>query len=171
MELEYSSTIDEILDTQMLSLEESNIFIQWIAWGILLWVLTAFLIVYFGEGALINKLLIGVFLGGIVGGRMVFGYKALIRKRLKKVIVKKRGDANPFPARVKLTDDKIEYSSEHLSMAFQLSALKQVRNVEEGIALYFRRGGLLYIPDTAFGSEDVQMRWKNRLHEILTGNR
>lgn len=164
MKIEYITTIDEIIDTQLLWLRGTNIYAQWIAWGIFFWVLIIFLIAYFSTGPLINKLFAGLLLGGFVGGSLIFNHKSMIRKKLKKVLVKKLGSEEPIPAKIILANDKIEYSSNYSSTSFMLEGLEKIEELSNGLVLNFSKGGLFYIPNTAFGSQVEQKKWKEALY-------
>lgn len=162
------TTIDEIVETQLLWLRGTNIFSKWIAWGVFLWVLIVFLITYFGDGPVVNKIFVGILLGGFIGGNVIFNYKSIIRKRIKRVLIKKLGFDEPFPATVIMENDKIEYSSNCSTTSFRLSDLECFEELSDGLALNFKKGGLLYISNAAFCSESEQSEWKDMLHTKLT---
>lgn len=170
MKIEYQTTIEEMVTTQMHLLRGTKIFANEVATFGVLWVLFAVLIVYFGVGSLVTKLLVAFLLGGFMFGIPMRDTKTRVRKRLKKFIVKKMGSDKPFPASFHLFDEKIEYSSDHISIAFLLKDLTKVEDVEYGIFLDFIKGSVIYIPDAAFTNDTERTLWKDKLNEICRNN-
>lgn len=163
MKIEYQTTIDEMVTTQMYWLRNSGVFGQWVAWGALWWVSIGALVFYFAEGPLINRLLVSVIFGGIVGGTMIFGHKSMIRQRMRKVFVRRIGSDQPIPATILLDDGKIEYRADNVSIAFRLEDLARVEEPDDGIFLDFARGNVLFIPNSAFTSQQERGNWKSAL--------
>ena len=170
MKIEYKATIDEIVTTQMLWLRDTHTLEKCVAWGVFYWLGTVLAVVYFGNGPLFNKLLIGFLVGGVIGGRMIFNPKSIIRKRLRKVIVKKLGSDNPVPSSLLLTEDKLEYSTNNSVIGMQLKSLSKVEEVEDGLFLDFTKGNVNYIPYYAFQNSAEKEKWKATLDEICSRN-
>ncbi len=170
MKIEYETTIDEMVTTQMLLLRGTWAFGIEIATYLFLWVLVSTLIVYSGTGPLVNKLFFSFLFGLFICVFPVLNIKARTRKRLKKFLVRRMGSDKPFPANFHLFDGKIEYSADHVSVTFLLRDLKKVEEVESGIFLDFIKGSVIYIPDVAFKNDTEKMQWKNKLNEICRNN-
>ena len=170
MKIEYDTTIDEMITTQMLWLRDTKTFEKWMAWGVFYWLGIVFLVVYFGNGPLFNKLLVGFLFGGVIGGRMVFNPKSMIRKRLRKVLVKKLGSDNTVPASLLLTEDRLEYSTNNSSIAMLLKDLAKVEEIEDGLFLDFTKGNINYIPFCAFENDAEKEKRIGALSEICSKN-
>lgn len=170
MKIEYDTTIDEMVTTQMLWLRGTNTVEKWQAWGVFYWSAIMFLIVYFGNGSLISKSLAGFVVGGVIGGRMVFDPKSMIKKRIRKILVKKLGSESSIPSTVQITEDKFEYSSNNSNISFHLKDLSEIEEVDDGLLLNFTQGNINYIPDSAFQSDAEKIKWKNLLDEFCRKN-
>ena len=139
MKIEYKITLDEVVETQLLWLRDTDIFKQWVIWGMFYWLLAISLVVYFAEGHLPIKLFFGFILGAFIGGPIIFNRKALIRKKLHKFIVKKYGHDNFGMACVSIDDENIVYANEDVTSSYKLNSLKDIEDTEKGILMIFSK--------------------------------
>ena len=170
MRIEYDTTIDEMVTTQMLCLRGSSSFSKCRNWGLFYWAGITFLVIYFGSGPVISKALVGLLFGALIGGRMTLDPKSIARNRIRKVLMRKLGSQTSFPSSIQLTDDEIEYSANHSTISFQLNDLSTVEEINNGLLLDFTRSNIQYIPDSAFKSNVEKIEWKRSLDEICSKN-
>ena len=167
MKLEYLSTLDETIDTQMLWLRDLNTVTKWRLWGAFYWFVIVALVFGFATGPTINKIVIGIVFGGLLGGNLVFNAENVLRKKLKKIILKKAGTFEPAPAIVTLFDSQIEFSSRGTTTEFNLNKIKSVENIKSGLVLNFYEGKLLYLPNNAFNDNNQKEIWLNTINGKL----
>lgn len=163
MKLEYQSTLDDVIETQMLWLRDIKTVAKWRIWGGFYWILIATLIFTFATGPTINRLLIGVFLGGLVGGNLVFNAENALKRKMKKLILKKEGTFEPATAVVTVSGSIIEFSSRGTTVEFNLQDIESLENEKSGLVVNFKKGRILYIPSYAFNGDDEKDMWLKEL--------
>ena len=166
MKIEYSVTLDEIVETQLYWLRGSGVYEKWIIWGCSYWVLITLIIVYLGNGNIFIKFLVGAIFGALVGGPIIFRRKELIAKRLRKTLVKKLGEENNIHATVEIDGENIIYESEDTVFKYALKNLKSAEIVENGLLLDFDKGKLIFLPNKAFESKEQLECWVNEIESI-----
>ena len=165
MRIEYNVTLDELATTNTLWLRGTGTFEKWKAWGIFYWLLTIGGVVYFGEGLLIGKVLIGFILGGALAYRMVFHPEILIKRKIKKTLKSKLENTIPILASIEILDNKIIYKTEDSTIEQNLDYIESIDNEKEGLLLTFSNKTIIYIPYTAFENSDIREQWEYKIKE------
>lgn len=168
MKLEYLSTLDEVIETQMLWLRDLKTVTKWRLWGVFYWFVIAALFFGFATGQTINKIVFGTVFGGLLSGNLVFNAENVLRRKLKKILLKKAGTFEPAPATVIFSGSQIEFSSRGTTTVFNLNKIKSFENIRNGLVLNSREGNLLYLPNNAFNDNNERVTWLNAINEILS---
>lgn len=166
MKLEYLSTLDETIETQILWLRGVNTIVKWRLWGVFYWIVIASLFYTFSSGPALNKILGGLAIGGLVGGNLVFNAENSLKRKIRKLILKKTGVFDPAPAIVTLLGNKLEFSSRDSTITFDLKKIKSVEHKKGGLVLDFQEGKLLYLPQNAFNEINEKEKWLSAIKAV-----
>jgi hypothetical protein len=160
MKVEFNYTIEDMVDVQLRLLKSSRAARAW-RWRDLVMtsLLTgAFLFAVIPEGITGRIIMgsIGLLLGGVLYPIL---NEITVKRRLRNWCEEHVGSDKTFTCEVELTQSGIHTKSNGTQIIYAWENLKDIKETEDSVDIYFEKGGLLAVRNRAFASPDEHRRF------------
>jgi hypothetical protein len=154
MKIQYESTIDEAVDTQIRLLKTSSVAKRWKLQG-LIWAPILFFVFYFGiPDEKIVKLVFGFFTGIIFVIIYFATYKKTIKKRTRKFLVEQLGTEEPISSEYEFTDENLIFRKLGTEIRFEWDKVEKLIENKNDIEVRIYKGGIAVIPNRIFSGTE-----------------
>lgn len=159
MKIQYRSTIDEAVDSQIRLLKTSGVARQWWIKGFL-WVPILFFGFYFGipdEGSV--KIASGCFASIIFIILYLATHRKTIAKRLRKFTIEQLGTKEPVQSEYEFREDVLIFRKLGTEIRFRWENVQKVIENDKDVELRIAEGGIAVIPYRIFKNSEQKEKW------------
>ena len=156
MKIQYESTIEEAVYSQMRLLEVSKVLRKWKWQGLLAAPILGALFYTFIPSDQGTKMMFAFFIPIIFLLQYPFTFKSNIRRKVRRALIKQLGTDDPIPCEYEVTDEGIIFKKQGTEIKFPWSKLTAINNTKEYIELIFENVGISLIPKHAL--QEVQVK-------------
>jgi hypothetical protein len=153
MRVEFNYTLEDIVDVQMRLLKRSRAARAWrLRDQVLTSLLTgAFLFAVIPEG-ITGRLIMGSI--GLLFGAVLYPVlsQITVKSRLRKWCEENAGSDKTFTCQVELNESGIHTDSNGTQIIYAWEKVKEIKETEDSVDIYFERGGLVVVRNRAFTS-------------------
>jgi hypothetical protein len=164
MRIEYETTLDEIADTHLRVAERSKL-ARRRRWLDTLWVAVltaAFLVLWLSlRGATLTEICIYAGLGALLGsGAYWLNFRRGMKRRVLKHLQEQMQGDDPLHFAVELRDDCIWAQQGTTKLLFEWSNVVEITDSPEGIEIYMRDGGFVFVRSRGFPDQEAREQFK-----------
>ena len=161
MKIQYKSTIDEAVDTQIRLLNTSDVAKSWKLKGFI-WAPILFFGFYFGIPDEQNIKLIFASIVSIVFIIIYIPiYKNTVKKRIRKLIVEQLGTDKPVQCEYEFSEESIIFRRIGTEIRFKWDNVQKIIENDKDIEFRISNGGIAVIPNRIFSSAEQKVEWLN----------
>jgi hypothetical protein len=160
MQVEFNYTIEDMVDVQLRLLKSSRAARAW-RWRDLVTTSLlsgAFLFAVIPEG-ITGRIIMGSI--GLLLGAALYPIlnEITVKRRLRKWCEEHVGSDKTFTCEVELNQSGIHTKSNGTQIIYAWENLKDIKETEDSVDIYFEKGGLLVVRNRAFASPDEHRRF------------
>ncbi len=161
MKIQYESTIDEAVDSQIRLLKSSGVAkrlkLQGLIWAPLLF--TGF---YLGIPDEKNVKLFFAFFVSILFILVYFAtYKKSTNKRIRKFLIEQLGTEDPVSSEYEFTEEHLIFRKLGTEIRFEWNSVEKLIENENDIEIRISKGGIAVIPNRIFSEIEPKDKWLN----------